>query len=201
MKKLIYLLFAVSAACLVSCIKDASVAPESKTSTNNTAVTPGNGSLTSGNTANTDTIVNIDGWIKVELKRDTINKDNIVIHFAPTASTSYVPGEDAPFFQGFGGEHITSISSDGIPLAVNELPLRQLGDCVKLGVYGNTNAVYKISLLETSSMPARYHVWLMDQLKKDSLDLSTHCSYSFDLNTADTTTYGKSRFQVKVRPQ
>ena len=201
MKKLIYLLFAVSAVCMVSCNKDASVTPESKTSTNNTAVTPGSGSLTSGNTANTDTIVNVDGWIKLELKKDTINKDNIVIHFMPATSTSYVPGEDAPFFQGFGGENITSISSDGIPLAINELPLKQRGDCIKLGIYGNTNAVYKISLLETNSMPAGYHVWLMDQLKKDSLDLSAHCGYNFDLVTTDTTTYGKNRFQVKVRPQ
>jgi hypothetical protein len=84
---------------------------------------------------------------------------------------------------------------------VNELPLKQRGDCIKLAAYGNTNAVYKISLLEINSMPASYHVWLIDQLKKDSLELSVRCGYNFDLVTTDTTTYGKNRFQVKVRPQ
>ena len=70
-----------------------------------------------------------------------------------------------------------------------------------MAVYGNTNAVYRLSLIERDSVPARYHVWLMDQLKKDSLDLSVHCGYNFDLVTTDTTTYGKNRFKVKVRPQ
>jgi len=199
MKKLIYLLSVVSVAYLSSCQKDISVAPETQTGT--TAVTPTGGSLAPGNTASTDTIVNITGFIKLELKKDTINKDNIVIYFTPDSKASYVPGEDAPFFQGFGNENITSISSNGIALSVNELPLMQRGDCVKLGVLAKTSAVYKLSLLQRDSIPPRYHVWLMDQLKKDSLDLSVHCTYNFDLNVADTTTYGKNRFQVKVRPQ
>ncbi|MBS1523087.1 MAG: hypothetical protein JST50_18950 [Bacteroidetes bacterium] len=201
MKKIIYLLSTVSIAYLSSCQKDVSVAPESKTQTSTTAVTPTGGSLAPGNTANTDTVVNITGFIKLELKKDTVNKDNIVIYFTPKSSSNYVPGEDAPFFQGFGAESITSISSDGIPLSVNELPLKQLGDCVKLGVYGKTDGVYKLSLLQKDSIPARYHVWLMDQLKKDSLDLSIHCTYNFDIVTADTTTFGKNRFAVKIRPQ
>lgn len=123
------------------------------------------------------------------------------IYFTPTASAAYVPGEDAPFLQGFGYEYITSISSNGIPLAVNELPLKQRGNCIKLGVYGKMTGLYKLSLLQRDSIPERYHIWLMDQLKKDSLDLSVHCTYNFDIVTADTTTYGRNRFQVKVRPQ
>jgi len=178
-----------------------SVAPDSKTPTGTTAVTPTTGSLTPGNTAAADTIVNVTGFIKLELRKDTLNKDNIVIYFTPEAKAIYVPGEDAPTFPGFGAESLTSLSSDGKVLAVNELPLKRLGDCIKLNVIGKSTAVYRLSLIQRDSIPARYHVWLMDGLKKDSLDLSVHCGYNFDIVTSDTTTFGKNRFQVKVRPQ
>jgi len=201
MKKLIYPLVIISVAYLSSCQKDVSVAPESTPPASTTAVTPTTGPLTPGSSAITDTIVNVTGFIKLELKKDTFNKDNIVIYFTPKAKAIYVPGEDAPYFQGFGAESLSSISSDGIGLSVNELPLKKLGDCIKLKVSAKTSAVYKLSLIQQDSIPARYHVWLMDGLKKDSLDLSVHCSYNFDIVTSDTTTYGKNRFQVKVRPK
>jgi hypothetical protein len=201
MKKLIYLLVVVSAAWLSSCQKDGSVSPDSKIPASTTAVTPSSGSLTPGSTAVADTIVNVTGFIKLELKKDTFNKDNIVIYFSPQAKESYVPGEDAPYFPGFGAESLSSISSNGIGLSVNELPLKELGDCIKLNVTARTTAVYKLSLIQRSAVPSRFHVWLMDGLKKDSLDLSVHCGYNFDIVTTDTTTFGKNRFQVKVRPQ
>jgi len=201
MKKLIYLLVVMSVVWISSCQKDVSVAPDSKTPTGTTAVTPTTGSLTPGNTAAADTIVNVTGFIKLELRKDTLNKDNIVIYFTPEAKAIYVPGEDAPTFPGFGAESLTSLSSDGKVLAVNELPLKRLGDCIKLNVIGKSTAVYRLSLIQRDSIPARYHVWLMDGLKKDSLDLSVHCGYNFDIVTSDTTTFGKNRFQVKVRPQ
>lgn len=200
MKKLIYLLVIVSVAYLPSCQKDIAVAPETKTPASTTAVTP-TPPLSPGNTATTDTVINVNGFIKIQLAKDTVNKDNIVIFFTPKSSASYVPGEDAPHLQGFGLESLSSISSDGIPLAVNELPLKQKGDCIKLDVNGKVDAVYKLSMTQTDSIPSKYHVWLMDGLKKDSLDLSVHCSYSFDISTTDTTTFGKNRFSIKIRPQ
>jgi hypothetical protein len=201
MKKLIYLLVAVSAAWLSSCQKDVSVAPESKSPASTTAVTPITSSLAPGNTAANDTIVNTTGYIKLELKKDAVNSDQILLYFTPQSSPSYVPGEDAPYLQGFGRESLSSLSSDGIPLAVNVLPLKRRGDCIKLDVHAKSTAVYKLSLIQRDSIPARYHVWLMDGLKKDSLDLSVHCGYYFDLTTTDTTTFGQNRFLVKVRPQ
>lgn len=201
MKRLIYTFFAVSVACLAACTKDVTVAPETKTPVTTTAVTPTAGSLNPGNTTNTDTIVNVTGFIRLELKKDTNNKDNIVLYFTPKASASYLPAEDAIFRQGFANQNLASISSDGYPLSVNELPLKEHGDRVRLEVIAKTSGLYKLSLLQTDSIPARYHVWLLDQLKKDSLDLSAHCGYSFDIVTTDTTTYGKNRFVVKVCPQ
>jgi hypothetical protein len=201
MKKLVYLLVVVSAAYLSSCQKDVSTAPDSKTQGSTTAITPTPPSLTPGSTATTDSTVNLTGYIKIELKKDTVNKDNIIIYFDPHAKATYDPAEDAPHLQGFGLESLSSLSSDGIPLAVNELPLKQRGDCVKLDVRGKVDAVYKLSMIEADSIPKKYHVWLMDGLKKDSLDLSVHCGYNFDIVTTDTTTYGKNRFSIKVRQQ
>ncbi|MBV8391208.1 MAG: hypothetical protein JO080_15490 [Mucilaginibacter sp.] len=201
MKKLIYPLIVVLATWFSSCQKDASLAPESKTPASATAVTTITNSLAPGNAAAGDSIMNVSGFIKLELKKDTINKDNIVIYFTPKASAAYVPGQDAPYLQGFGAESLSSLSSDGIPLSVNMLPLRRRGDCIKLDVHGKSTAVYKLSLVQRDSIPAKYHVWLMDRLRKDSLDLTVHHGYYFDLTTTDTTTFGKNRFMVKVRPQ
>jgi hypothetical protein len=201
MKRLFYPFIIISVAWLSSCQKDVSVAPDPKTPDSTKAVNPSTGTLAPGNTANSDTIVNITGFIKLELKKDTINKSNIVIYFTPNASESFAPAEDAPLFPGFGNQSLSSISSDGIPLSVNELPLKQRGDRIRLDATARTNGLYELSLLQRDSIPARYHVWLIDQLKKDSLDLSVHCSYNFDIVTADTTTFGKNRFVIKVRPQ
>jgi len=178
-----------------------SVAPDSKTPGSTTAVTPTTTSLTPGSTAATDTIVNLTGYIKIELKKDTFNKDNIIIYFDPHSSASYVPGEDAPHLQGFGLESLSSLSSDGISLAVNVLPLKQHGDCIKLDASVKSSGLYKLSMIQTDSIPAKYHVWLMDSFKKDSLDLSVHSGYNFDIYTADTTSFGKNRFSVKIRQQ
>lgn len=201
MKRLFYPLIVISVTWLSSCKKDTSVAPDPKTPDSTTAVTPGTGPLTPGSATSTDTVMNITGFIKLELKKDTINKDNIVLYFTPNASASYIPGEDAPLFSGYGNQTLSSISSDGILLSINELPLKQRGDRIRLDVKAKTSGLYKLSLLQKDSIPARYHVWLMDQLQKDSLDLSVHCSYNFNIVTTDTTTYGKNRFVAKVRPQ
>ena len=94
MKKIFYLLSVVSVTLLASCAKDKSVAPETKTQTSTTAVTPGGGSLAPGNTASTDTVVNVTGYVKLELKKDPINKDNMVIYFTPLSKASYASGDD-----------------------------------------------------------------------------------------------------------
>jgi hypothetical protein len=198
MKRLIYPLIAILAVYMSSCQKDLTVSPESKTATGTTAVTPGT-SLTQGNAAISDTTVNVTGFIKIELAKDTFNKDNIVIFFKPDAKASYVPGEDAPYMQGFGAESLSSISSNNIALAVNVLPLKEQGDSVKLNVIGKTDAIYKLSLIRKDSVLTKYHFWLMDSFKKDSLDLSQHCSYSFNIYNADTTSFGKNRFRLIVR--
>ncbi len=126
--------------------------------------------------------------------------DNIVIYFTQRQVQAMCRVKMRHDLGG-GNESLSSISSDGIPLSVNELPLKQLGDRIRLNVMAKTDGLYTLSLLETNSIPARYHVWLMDQLKKDSLDLSAHGGYNFNIVTADTTPYGKNRFAVNVRPQ
>lgn len=198
MKKIIYTLIIVSAVYLSSCQKDVAVAPETQSPTETTAVAP-TPPLTQGSSAATDTVVNNDGFIKIELAKDLVNKDNIIIEFNPGAKASYVPGEDAPHFQGFGPESLSSISSDNISLAVNVLPLKQQGNSISLDVIGKVSACYSLSLITVDSIPAKYHVWVTDKLKNDSLDLTLYKTYLFDINIADTTTFGKNRFKVKIR--
>ena len=48
------------------------------------------------------------------------------------------------------------------------------------------------------SIPKIYDIWLMDNYKKDSLDIRNNSTYKFDI-TADKNSYGNNRFSIVVR--
>lgn len=199
MKSIIYILVLFSLAYLSSCQKDA-LAPVLKSNTDSTkSVTSTTTSINTGSAAATDTVMNVNGFIKIKLAKDTFNTDGIMILFKPKSTALYVPSEDAPYFQGFGLVSISGLSSDNIALALDVLPLTEKGTCVRLNVTAKEDAAYKISLQAIQSIPSKYHVWLMDGYKKDSCDLRVNRSYLFNINTSDTTTFGKNRFKLIVR--
>ena len=147
-------------------------------------------------TAAVDTV---NGYIRVQLAKDAINTDNVLISFNPKSHTKYVAGEDAPTFQGFGLVNLSSLSSDNIPLAINELPLPSTGATVRLKVAARTDGVYKLSLSTISDVPAVYSVWLIDGYKKDTLDIRKNTAgYSFSIANADTASFGSNRFKLII---
>ncbi|MEO6633399.1 MAG: T9SS type A sorting domain-containing protein, partial [Mucilaginibacter sp.] len=52
---------------------------------------------------------------------------------------------------------------------------------------------------QLDSLPKIYELWLMDRYRKDSLDIRNNNSYVFDINKADTGSYGNNRFAIVVR--
>jgi hypothetical protein len=200
MKKSICALILLSSIYLSSCQKN-SVAPEIKPSQTDhkatvTPITLNQG----GSTPGKDTSLNnVNGSLRVQLTKDSINTDNIFISFNPIAKTIYVPGEDAPSFQGFGQLSLASLSSDNIALAINVLPLTQKGLTIGLKVNATSDGIYKLEMLAIRSVPQAFDIWLMDKYKKDSLDYRHDSSYAFNIYKADTTSFGSHRFKLVIR--
>jgi hypothetical protein len=190
MKKRTFALLLLTVTAFVACKKD-SVKPTATPDVVTQKVT----TTTTG--LNTDTVSeNVTGYIRLQLAMDTVNTDNILIDFKPKSSAAFVVNEDAPTLQGFGLVSLSSLSSNNIALAINTLPLTGKGAAIALAVSAKSTGTYKLNLVTTNDIPAVFNIWLKDNLKKDSVNFRTAPSYSFNLNTADTTTYGNQRFSL-----
>jgi hypothetical protein len=193
MKRILTIL-AITGIGFTSCQKDAeapkAVPVQTSTKTTSSVTTPNQGVAPNDTTK---------GYLRVQLEKDTINTDNILIEFNPASSAAYVTNEDARTFAGFGQESLSSLSSDNIPLAINSLPLVSSGTTVKLAVSAKSTGVYKLNLLAISTIPATIDIWLKDKYEKDSLDFRQYPSYAFNITTTDTATYGSNRFSVVLR--
>ncbi|MDB5137137.1 MAG: hypothetical protein JWP37_3740 [Mucilaginibacter sp.] len=154
----------------------------------------------SANVASNDTSLNnVVGYLRLGLAKDSINTDNILISFKPTAKTTFNSSEDAPTFQGFGLVSLSSLSSNNIPLAINALPLTNKGLSIGLKVNTQTDGIYKLNMLTIKSIPQAYQIWLMDSYRKDSLDFRQNSSYAFNIYKADTGSFGSHRFKLVLR--
>jgi len=149
--------------------------------------------------SSTDSITNVNGYLKIQLFKDASNSNQIVIDFNPSAKASFVAGEDAPQFQGFGQVSLSSLSSDFVPLTINVLPLFSNGQAIALKVDAKTDGPYQLKLDSIQAIPATYQIWLKDNYKNDSLDFRQTANYSFSIIKADTASFGGRRFQLIFR--
>jgi hypothetical protein len=136
---------------------------------------------------------------KLKLSKDTINTDETAFIFKSTGKTTYDPMEDAPYFPGNGQVSLASISSDGRDLAINNLPYTP-GMSIRLDANTKVTGAYSLAISYSNQIPTSIHIWLKDMYLKDSLDVGTK-SYSFNVNLADTNTFGKNRFKLILKNQ
>ncbi len=142
---------------------------------------------------------NVKGYLRLQLTKDAINSDNILIAFDPSASTAYVAGEDAPTLQGFGVVSLSSLSSDGVPLAINSTALTNRGLKVGLKIYARNDGIYSLDMKNIKNIPDMYDIWLIDNYRQDSLQYRTYSKYNFNVITADTASFGSHRFKLVIR--
>ena len=92
-------------------------------------------------------------------------------------------------------------SSDKVKLVTKwlALPKAKQQDTVNITVIGSTSGQYTLTRAELKGLPTLYKVWLMDRYTKDSLDLRNNSTYVFNINSADTNTFGSHRFQIIIR--
>jgi hypothetical protein len=107
---------------------------------------------------------------------------------------------DAAYKQGTGAVTLASYTNDKINVAIKSAPLPHL-QAESLALYVNATAtgIYKLTLKDIVAIPRLFDVWLMDNYKKDSLDMRQNITYQFYLNRADTSSFGSKRFSLVIR--
>ena len=131
-------------------------------------------------------------YLRLQLAKDTINTDDMLIRFTSNASTTYSPGIDAPYKQGFGQVSISSLSSDHVPLAISVKPLPAKSENIGLNVNTTADGIYQLNMKQLVGIPQLFDIWLMDTYKKDSLDMRNNPTYSFNVIKSDTNSYGSN---------
>lgn len=147
---------------------------------------------------NADASAPIDRHLRIQLAKDSINKDETVLLFSNSASNAYVQNEDALYLKGSGVVSLSNRSADNTPLAINQLPFPKQTQVIPLNMAVTSAGAYQLNLTEASNIPKKYDVWLMDAYIKDSLDIKNNPAYSFK-TTSDAATSGASRFSIVIR--
>ncbi len=122
-------------------------------------------------------------------------RDETLIEFNYTTHTAYIPGEDAPYFPGFGNTSFASLSSDSIALAVNAQPYKA-GRAIPLQLRGKTVGQYYIRISQLNSIPVSLKIWLKDTKLADSVNLRAG-SYAFSIPQPNI--FDSSRFKLIIR--
>ena len=139
-------------------------------------------------------------YLRLQLALDTINKDDILIVFDPTARSNYEPGSDAMGRAGNGPLRLSSVSTDGVDLAINRLPYpKTVQTVIPLKVGSTVNGTFTLTMKEINQVPQLYDIWLKDAYKKDSLDIRANPAYIFDVSTSDTSTFKSNRLSLVIR--
>lgn len=141
-------------------------------------------------------------YMRLILQKDSVNNDDMLVFFNSTASTKYSPYEDAEYRPGPGApESLASISSDSVKLAINRLPFpnQKASLTIPLSVTATASGQYSLIRTDLKSIPPLYDIWLMDNYKKDSLDIRNNTTYVFNIDLTDPASFGINRFSLVIR--
>jgi hypothetical protein len=138
-------------------------------------------------------------YLRLQLAKDSISTDNLVIRFLSNASTAYDSSVDAPYLQGYGAVSLSSFSSDHYSLAINVQPLPKISESIDLLVHATADGIYTLNMKNVTGIPQLFDIWLMDHYKKDSLDMRHNATYTFNILEVDTNSYGAHRFSLVIR--
>ncbi len=140
-------------------------------------------------------------YMRLQLYADSITNEDAVIALNQSGTTKFSYDEDSPFLPGSSSVSLSSRSSDSIKLAINTIPYpgRTSPIVVPLSVNATVARQYSLNVTEFKNIPQLFDVWLKDANTGDSLDMRNNQSYAFNINFADSTSYGANRFSVVIR--
>lgn len=139
-------------------------------------------------------------YLKLQMTKDSLHNENIVVYFNDNAKTTFDFAADALYIKGFAPVSLSSSSSDHVALAINQQPLpKQAATRIGLNISASESGTYTMSLKDFAGLPRLYDIWLMDNYKKDSVDMRANPSHPFDISPHDTASFGSNRFVVVLR--
>jgi len=141
-------------------------------------------------------------FMRLNLVTNSIYQNDMVIGFNASSTTNFNGNEDSEFLKGLSApQSISAISADSVKASVKWVPLPKntASLVVKLNVNANASGTYTLQRTDLKEIPAIYDIWLMDHYKKDSLDIKNNVNYTFDIDLADSASFGSNRFTVVVR--
>jgi len=176
-----------------ACKKEAKIEPKTSLGEQSAASKPKSISTPPIAAAARDTIPD-KALLKIKLTKDNVNYDETMFVFNHTASLSYDPNYDSPYFSGYGQESLASISADGRDLVIHSL---HYSPRMSVGLDVNTIADGAFSLLISyqNKIPTDIEIMIVDNHLNNSADLSTG-PYKFNIVRSDTSTYGSNRFKL-----
>lgn len=138
--------------------------------------------------------------LHLQITVDSVTNTQTGIYFSSKNSDAYNQTEDAIDLDGTHPKvYLSSYSSDGSRLCINQLGDYSKGKTIKLFASATTSGQYSLSLADVANIDTNnYNIFLVDKKMTDSLDMARYKSYAFNINTSDTTTYGANRFVLSV---
>ncbi|MGN6637298.1 MAG: T9SS type A sorting domain-containing protein, partial [Mucilaginibacter sp.] len=137
-------------------------------------------------------------YLRLQVAADSVNTDDIIIHFNSSATTAYNANIDAPYKQGFGTVSLASMSSDHVALAINTVPLPTKSETISLNVNATVSGSYKLNIKDIAAVPDVYGLSLIDKYAHDTVDMRKTAVYSFTINKTDTSSFGANRFVLVI---
>lgn len=182
-------------------MNDPAVKPAAGTISNGSVTFTENAKSTANNTGThllmgTKTNNNVLPLIRVKLEMDSANADNAVICFKDGYADAYDNNDAIRFGSIESKVSLASLSSDRKGLSMNFMPDVSTVKHVNLSVSSTTTGLYTFRFASTETIDSRYAIWLKDNYKKDSLDLRNNSAYAFNIDRADTSSFGDNRFEI-----
>jgi len=141
-------------------------------------------------------------YLRLKLVTDTINSQDMVMGFNSTSLSTFNAIEDSEYLPNSGSiQTLSGMSADSVKTSAKwlALPKNTSNLVLNLNVSAKTTGQYTLLRTDFKAIPLIYDVWLMDKYKKDSLDIRNNTTYIFDIDMADTASFGSNRFSVVVR--
>jgi hypothetical protein len=144
---------------------------------------------------------NILTGLYMKLEKDSITYNYCGIYFSKAWSDKHAEDDAIDMNGTSGGVVMSSLSSDSIRLAVNHMSDYAKGINVKLYANASANGTYNLKIEGIRNIDTLYDIYLLDNYKKDSLDIRRYGTYIFDLNKSDTNSFGGNRFVLSIHPR
>jgi hypothetical protein len=138
--------------------------------------------------------------LHLQLAKDNNNYAQTGIYFTNDAADQYRPSEDAAQIDGgTPAVYLSSFAADNVKLAINTMNAYGLNKKIRLYDNATAGGVYTFSMPDLTGIDTSdYNLYLVDHLQKDSIDLVRYKNYAFNLNTADTNSFGSNRFVLAI---